>query len=102
MLEAIEGFACNFLAVLSCRSQPVKANGRTFGPLPSPGTTMAKRGKGPFVGLVGFMPPHRSLIVRGDCYVQARPGNHWAHTKNMRHFVSQIAAYLVRGLHRGT
>src|ERR1700731_1461278 len=32
----LKGFACNLLGVLSCRSQPLKANGRTFGPLPSP------------------------------------------------------------------
>jgi hypothetical protein len=31
----------NFLGVLSCRSQPIKADGQTFGPCRAPGTTIA-------------------------------------------------------------
>jgi hypothetical protein len=34
----MKSFACDFLGLLSCRGQPLKANRQTFGPLPSPGT----------------------------------------------------------------
>ncbi len=34
--EQLKGSAYNSLGVLSCRSQALKANGQTFGPLPSP------------------------------------------------------------------